>query len=72
MFAIISYGQVVLVCSLSPLFMAGAIGRTRGQTYNILLTTPLSNLQIVSSLVRPAVLHHPRLCSAACRCMQYC
>ena len=47
-FAIISYGQVVLVCLLSPLFMAGAIGEERaGQTYNILLTTPLSNLQIV-------------------------
>ncbi len=47
-FAIISYGQVVLVCLLSPLFMAGAIGQERaGQTYNILLTTPLSNLQIV-------------------------
>jgi ABC-type transport system involved in multi-copper enzyme maturation permease subunit len=47
-FAVISYGQVVLVCLLSPLFMAGAIGQERaGQTYNILLTTPLSNLQIV-------------------------
>lgn len=47
-FAIISYGQVILVCLLSPLFMAGAIGQERaGQTYNILLTTPLSNLQIV-------------------------
>jgi len=47
-FAIISYAQVVLVCLLSPLFMAGAIGQERaGQTYNILLTTPLSNLQIV-------------------------
>ncbi len=47
-FAVISYGQVVLVCLLSPLFMAAAIGQERaGQTYNILLTTPLSNLQIV-------------------------
>ncbi len=47
-FAIISYGQVLLVCLLAPLFMAGAIGQERaGQTYNILLTTPLSNLQIV-------------------------
>ncbi len=47
-FAIISYGQIVLVCLLSPLFMAAAIGQERaGQTYNILLTTPLSNLQIV-------------------------
>jgi len=48
LFAIISYGQVVLVCLIAPLFMAGAIGQERaGQTYNILLTTPLSNLQIV-------------------------
>lgn len=47
-FAIISYSQVVLVCLLSPLFMAGAIGQERAsQTYDILLTTPLSNLQIV-------------------------
>jgi ABC-type transport system involved in multi-copper enzyme maturation permease subunit len=47
-FTVISRGQVILVCLLAPLFMAGAIGQERaGQTYNILLTTPLSNLQIV-------------------------
>ncbi|MEX0655696.1 MAG: hypothetical protein WD534_11420 [Phycisphaeraceae bacterium] len=47
-FGIVAYGQVVLVCLLAPLFMAGAIGREQqGQTFNILLTTPLSNLQIV-------------------------
>ena len=47
-FAMISYGQVILVCLLSPLFMAGAIGQEQaGKTYDILLTTPLSNLQIV-------------------------
>lgn len=47
-FGIISYGQVVLVCLLAPLFMAGAIAHEQsGQTYNILLTTPLTNLQIV-------------------------
>ena len=47
-FVIVSYGQVVLICLLAPLFMAGAIGDEQaGQTMDILLTTPLSNLQIV-------------------------
>lgn len=47
-FALIAYGQVLLVCLLSPVFMAGAIASEQsGKTYNILLTTPLSNLQIV-------------------------
>ncbi len=47
-FAIIAYGQVILVCLLAPLFMAGAIDAERaGETFDILLTTPLSNLQIV-------------------------
>lgn len=47
-FAFIAYGQVVLVCLIAPLFMARAIAAEQsGKTYNILLTTPLSNLQIV-------------------------
>ncbi|MFA9477894.1 ABC transporter permease [Phycisphaerales bacterium AB-hyl4] len=47
-FGIVAYGQVILVCLLAPLFMAGAIGREQqGQTFDILLTTPMSNLQIV-------------------------
>lgn len=47
-FAIVSYGQVALVCLLAPLFMAGAISQEQtGKSYDILLTTPLSNLQIV-------------------------
>ncbi|MEM6554067.1 MAG: hypothetical protein AAF750_18270, partial [Planctomycetota bacterium] len=47
-FRLIAYGQVVGVCLLAPLFMAGAIASEQsGKTYNILLTTPLSNLQIV-------------------------
>jgi len=47
-FSFIAYGQVILVCLLAPLFMAGAIGSEQsGKTYDILLTTPLSNLQIV-------------------------
>ncbi|MEM6393572.1 MAG: ABC transporter permease subunit [Planctomycetota bacterium] len=47
-FQIIAYGQVILICLLAPLFMAGTIASEQsGKTYNILLTTPLSNLQIV-------------------------
>jgi len=47
-FEVISYAQVILICLIAPLFMAGAIASEQaGQTYNILLTTPLSNLQIV-------------------------
>lgn len=47
-FTIVSYGQVGLICLLAPLFMAGAINEEQaGETFDILLTTPLSNLQIV-------------------------
>jgi ABC-type transport system involved in multi-copper enzyme maturation permease subunit len=47
-FGVVSYGQVILVCLLAPLFMATAIAAEQsGKTYNILLTTPLTNLQIV-------------------------
>ncbi|MEM7625738.1 MAG: ABC transporter permease subunit [Planctomycetota bacterium] len=47
-FQVIAYGQVIGVCLLAPLFMAGAIASEQsGKTYNILLTTPLSNVQIV-------------------------
>ncbi|MCE9590665.1 MAG: ABC transporter permease [Planctomycetes bacterium] len=44
----VSYGQVIGICLLAPLFMSGAIAAEQsGQTFNILLTTPLTNLQIV-------------------------
>lgn len=47
-FAIVAYGQVIFVCLLAPMFMAGAIAQEQaGKTFDILLTTPLSNLQIV-------------------------
>lgn len=47
-FRIVAYGQVIGVCLLAPLFMSGAIASEQsGKTYNILLTTPLSNVQIV-------------------------
>lgn len=47
-FTVISYVQLALMCFLAPIFTAGAITQERdSQTYNILLTTPLSNAQIV-------------------------
>lgn len=47
-FLLVAYGQVILICLLAPLFMAAAIAAEQsGKTMDILLTTPLSNLQIV-------------------------
>jgi ABC-type transport system involved in multi-copper enzyme maturation permease subunit len=47
-FTLISYGQVAAICLLTPLFMAGAIAQeSNPRTWQILLTTPLSSLQIV-------------------------
>jgi len=43
-----SITQLVLMCFLAPVFTAGAITQERdAQTFNILLSTPLSNAQIV-------------------------
>ena len=40
--------QILLVCLLTPIFMAGAIAHeSNPRTWNILLTTPLSSLQVV-------------------------
>lgn len=40
--------QLALICFLAPVFTAGAITQERdAQTYNILLSTPLTNAQIV-------------------------
>ncbi len=48
MFEIVSYLQVGLICLLTPVFMAGAIAQEANpRTWDILLTTPLNNLQIV-------------------------
>src|SRR5438477_2553449 len=48
MFYLVSYLQVGLICLLTPIFMAGAISQEANpQTWDILLTTPLSSLQIV-------------------------
>lgn len=48
MFEWVSYLQVGLICILTPVFMAGAIAQEANpQTWDILLTTPLNNLQIV-------------------------
>ena len=47
-FTIIAFGQVALICLLTPVFMAGAIAQeSNPRTWDILLTTPLNNLQIV-------------------------
>ena len=44
----ISYLQLGLICLLTPVFMAGAIAQEANpRTWDILLTTPLNNLQIV-------------------------
>lgn len=51
-FALISRGQVILICLLAPIFFAGAINQQRaGETFDILLTTPLTNLQIVLGMM---------------------
>lgn len=47
-FSVVSFGQVALICVLTPIFMAGAIVQEASpRTWDILLTTPLSNAQIV-------------------------
>jgi len=47
-FVAIAYGQVILICLISPMFMAGAIAAEQsGKTFDIMLTTPLTNLQVV-------------------------
>lgn len=47
-FMVASITQLALMCFLAPVFTAGAITQERdSQTFNILLSTPLSNAQIV-------------------------
>lgn len=47
-FAWVAYLQVALICILAPVFMAGAIAQEASpRTWEVLLTTPLSALQIV-------------------------
>jgi len=44
----ISYLQLGLICLLTPIFMAGAIAQEANpRTWDILLTTPMNNLQVV-------------------------
>lgn len=48
LFQTLSYSQLALVCFLAPIFTAGAITQEKdSQTYDILLSTPLTNGQIV-------------------------
>ena len=47
-FSVVSFGQVALIVLLTPVFMAGAIVQEANpRTWDILLSTPLSNMQIV-------------------------
>ena len=47
-FTIVAFGQVGLICLLTPVFMAGAISQEANpRTWDILLTTPLNAAQIV-------------------------
>jgi len=47
-FALVSFVQLLMMCLLAPIFAAGAIAQQRdAQTFNVLLTTPLTNGQIV-------------------------
>ncbi len=47
-FKLAAYTQLAMMCFLAPMFTASAITQERdAQTYNILLSTPLSNAQIV-------------------------
>lgn len=47
-FWLASVTQLLLMCFLAPIFTAGAITQEKdAQTYNILISTPLSNAQIV-------------------------
>ena len=47
-FTIVAFGQVALICLLTPVFMAGAISQEANpRTWDILLTTPLNSAQIV-------------------------
>lgn len=48
MFRYVSFLQIGLICLLTPVFMAGAIAQEANpRTWEILLTTPLNNLQVV-------------------------
>ena len=47
-FEVVSYGMVALIALVTPIFMAGAIVQeSNPRTWEILLTTPLSSVQIV-------------------------
>jgi len=47
-FEIVAYLQIGLICILSPVFMAGAIAQESSpRTWEVLLTTPLSAVQMV-------------------------
>ncbi len=47
-FRFVAFAQLLMMCFLAPIFTAGAITQEKdSETFNILLTTPLSNAQII-------------------------
>lgn len=47
-FTYIAYLQIILICILAPVFMAGAIAQeSHPRTWEVLLTTPMNDTQIV-------------------------
>ncbi len=47
-FAWVSFAQLLMMCLLAPVFVSGAVQQQRdADTFNVLLTTPLTNGQIV-------------------------
>ncbi len=47
-FAYVSFAQLLMMCLLAPIFAAGAVSQQRdAETFNVLLTTPLTSGQIV-------------------------
>ena len=47
-FLVVSFVQLLMMCLLAPVFAAGAVAQQRdADTFNVLLTTPLTNGQIV-------------------------
>ncbi|MBL0927973.1 MAG: hypothetical protein IBJ11_10040 [Phycisphaerales bacterium] len=47
-FELVAYLQIALICVLAPVFMAGAIAQeSNPRTWDILLTTPMTSMQMV-------------------------
>ena len=72
-FTLIAFGQVFLICLLTPVFMAGAIAQEANEeTWNILLTTPLNGLQVVLATSSAGCSSSSRCCCRRCRSLRRC